>query len=236
MKQPLFHTEAFNLMGIRPVCSPERLKLIAEKETEMNRRFPLSLRELYAVEKIEEWFESQNGDQLVPLQRLELETREYWEHELGLRFLNVPSNMQANEGICFFVECQGCWSWWVLLNGSEDPPVIVESLFDEAQILVCDKLSDFIFAYAWDQSIMDSPSFQTGDYTSEKEFLRLLRNRCEEKPTTRLASTVHRYRFGYKDCRLFLFEETCQIFIASENEKSKNELMTMLQPFVTWDT
>lgn len=236
MKQPLFHTEAFNLMGIQPVYSLERLKLIAEKEREMNRRFPPSLRELYAVEGVEEWFGSRNADKLVPLQRLELETREYWEHELGLRFLNIPSNMQASEGIYFFIECQGCWSWWILLNGAEDPPVIVESLFDEAQILACDKLSDFILACAWDLSIMDSPSFQTGRYESEQAFLRLLRNRCVEKPTTRLASTVHRYRFRYKDCRLFLFEETCQIFIAAENEESKNEWMTMVKPFVIWDT
>jgi len=234
-KYPLFHAEAFKLMGIQPVFSPERLKWITEKETAMNRRFPQSFRELYATENVEEWFASRNWDQMVPLQQLELETRKYWECELGLRFLNVPPHMQAHEGIHFFTECQGCWSWWILLNGAEDPPVIVESLFDEAQILACDKLSDFIFACAWDHSIMDSPFFQSGCYTSEKEFLVFLRNRCVEKPTTRLTSTEHRYRFECKNGRLFLFEETGQIFFAAENEESKNEWMTILKPFVAWD-
>ncbi|UWE04876.1 hypothetical protein [Laceyella sacchari] len=230
-----FHTESFKLMGISPVYSPHRLQLIAEREREINRTLPPALKELYAVEGVEEWFENGNGDQLVPLQRIELETREYWELELGLTFLNLPDNMKANEGIYFFIECQGCWSWWVLLNGTEDPPVIVESLYDEAQILACEKLSDFIFANAWDVSLMDSPSFQAGEYPCEEAFLQILRDQCVDKPTTRLASTIHRYRFGYQGCRLLLFEETGQLFMSADHEEAKNELMELINPFVQWD-
>jgi hypothetical protein len=45
----------------------------------------------------------------------------------------------------------------VLLTGDEDPPVIVECLEENAQILACEQLSDFIFACAWDLSLKDRP-------------------------------------------------------------------------------
>jgi hypothetical protein len=56
----------------------------------------------------------------------------------------LAAHFQADEGIPFFIECQGCWCWWVLLTGDEDPPVIVECLEENAQILACERLSDFI--------------------------------------------------------------------------------------------
>ncbi|SFJ54323.1 hypothetical protein [Thermoflavimicrobium dichotomicum] len=228
-----YHTEALKLMGIPAVLSMKRLELIEEMERKFKRKLPSSFRELYAVEGVEEWFEQHNWDQLVPLQRLELETRKFWEEELQLKFLDIPVNMTADEGIPIFIECQGCWTWWVLLTGSNDPPVIVESLEDDAQILACERLSDFIFANVWDRAIRGN--LITGTYEQEQKFLCYLRTHFDEKPATRLTATVNRYRFGFQDCKMLLWDETCQFFLSADSEETQEKVLRLIEPFVKLD-
>ncbi|MDN4595126.1 hypothetical protein [Polycladomyces subterraneus] len=198
------------------------------------RRLPIALKELYAVNGLEEWFSRKNRDRIEPLQVLMVETREYWQEEMGLTFEGIPQHLQADEGIPFFIECQGCWCWWVLLTGNEDPPVIVECLEENAQILACERLSDFIFACAWDLTINDRPFVIQGEYHNESEFLAWLRNKWEEKPRTRLSSSIRRYRFGKKDRRLLLWEETRQFFLSADTKTSGEEALRQMEPFAKY--
>lgn len=230
--QTRFHFEAVNLIGLSPEISADRWREVEEKERELQRRLPLALKELYAVNGLEDWFSRESRDRIEPLARLTVENREYWEEEMGLTFRGIPAHLQANEGIPFFIECQGCWWWWVLLTGDDDPPVIVECLEENVQILACERLSDFIFACAWDFSLMDRPFFVQGEYGREIEFLIWLRNNWEERPGTRLSSSVHRYRFGKKDRRLLLWDETGQFFLSADTKSSGEEALRQINPFV----
>jgi hypothetical protein len=81
---------------------------------------------------------------------------------------------------------------------------------------------------------MDRPFFVQGEYGREMEFLKWLRNNWEEKPGTRLSSSVHRYRFGKEDWRLLLWDETGQFFLSADTKSSVEEALREIHPFAKY--
>jgi hypothetical protein len=94
--QTRFHFEAVNLIGLSPEISADRWREVEEKERELQRRLPLALKELYAVNGLEDWFSRESRDRIEPLARLTVENREYWEEEMGLTFEGMMGQIIFN--------------------------------------------------------------------------------------------------------------------------------------------
>jgi hypothetical protein len=102
----LFHQSTFDLLGIEPHVSEQRLAMIAEREQICGISFPKSIREWYSIEGVEALFsENTNEDDLTDL------------NELG-----DLSDVQQGY-LCVATENQAVIAWYVKLEGSDDPPV-----------------------------------------------------------------------------------------------------------------
>jgi hypothetical protein len=109
-----YHSASFDLLGVEPKPSPAREALLAEREKVLGIAFPPSLREWYALpgsEKI--LLECSNRDPAVPLEKLGTD------QEVRHRVIR------------FQVENQGVAAWYVRLDGSANPSVVVQSEYYE---------------------------------------------------------------------------------------------------------
>jgi len=103
-----YHAAAFRVLGRTPRVSEEALQLIERREAETGLRFPASVREWYSLEGAAELL-ADNCEESDPVPLDQLGSQE--EAELG--WLRVMSDRD------------GVASWYVRLDGSDDPPVDV---------------------------------------------------------------------------------------------------------------
>ncbi|MBA4492934.1 SMI1/KNR4 family protein [Paenactinomyces guangxiensis] len=237
MKHLVYHEKALKLMNVLPIFSEKQAGLFEEKEKQFGRRLPEALRELYSVEGIVEWYGLRNQDFLHPLERLEPPVHL---DAVELEIQGVPKKKPGNEAINFFVENQDCCSWAILLNASEDPPVIMHDYWEGKGEYVCERLSTFIYTYAWDALLCDSPYCMQGvsPSVSGQKLARLRRLFKEEPPTYEQSDFWTNYRFYDQDWRVLLENkpQQCHWWIAAGNKDSQMALIQELEPFtVEWD-
>jgi hypothetical protein len=105
-----YHQATFDLLGTKPRVSKRALRLIERREAALGITLPASLREWYSLQGAEAiLLEHSNDDRPVPLA------------ELGTAH-------EVRHGVLKFQdENQGVAAWYVRLDGSDDPPVDVES-------------------------------------------------------------------------------------------------------------
>jgi hypothetical protein len=145
-----FHAEALEQMGIKPVFSDERLRLLEEWEKKHQRALPAALKELYALEGIEEWFEETGQDFLVPLSKLSVHD---WSNVKVVECAGLSLDDLKKGTVHFLTENQWVNTWEVLLDGSDDPPVLVNLESQECWI-TSPCLSDFFLAAVWDHALL----------------------------------------------------------------------------------
>lgn len=103
-----FHAHVFRLMGRAPRVSEAAARLIERREAETGLRFPASVREWYSLEGAVELL-ADNCEESDPVPLGQLGSPE----EARLGWLHVMSDRD------------GVASWYVRLDGSDDPPVDV---------------------------------------------------------------------------------------------------------------
>jgi hypothetical protein len=144
-----YHQRALEVMGIEPVFSEERIRILEEWEREYQRALPAALKELYALEGLEEWFRETNQDWLEPIDHLYI--KDWSEYsEIECKGLSLEDLRQGT--VHFFSENQYVVIWEVLLDGSDDPPVVIDSY--GVWMIACPRLSDFFLAVAWDHALL----------------------------------------------------------------------------------
>jgi hypothetical protein len=130
-----YHRTALEMLGAEPRPSPERLRLIAERERACGVPFPPSVVEWFALEDAAALFhDNSNHDRLEPLESLgdPAETRQGY--------------------LCVAVENQGVVAFYVRLDEGDDPPVYdnndefhQEDLSRIAWNRLWDSFSNFVF-------------------------------------------------------------------------------------------
>lgn len=101
-----YHHAIFDLLGVAPAPSPERLAAVEARERLCGVRFPESVRAFYAAARADTLFEENSGNQLIPLEEFgdPAETAQGW--------LRVA------------LENQAVVAWYVRLDAGDDPPVL----------------------------------------------------------------------------------------------------------------
>jgi len=138
-----FHERAAGLLPARPAFDPNRAEVLRRREQRLGISIPTSVREWYSLEdSVNLWGRYTNDDCPVPI------------NELGepVDWVDPPRDL-VREGLLLICrENQGVASWAVRLDGTDDPPVVVEvdSWPDPNWIPCADRFSTFLFCQFWD--------------------------------------------------------------------------------------
>jgi hypothetical protein len=186
-----YHSSVFRVLGRTPRVSEEALRLIERREEENGLRFPASVREWYSLEGAMELL-ADNCEESDPVPLDQLGSPE--EAELG--WLRVMSDRD------------GVASWYVRLDGSDDPPVDVCD--DDAQPpfdLTRTPWSSTFGVYVYDLVSSEAVGgrrlglqLDAKDERPDESDLARLRERMEEGPRTAGdADRLTTYRFFNAD-------------------------------------
>jgi hypothetical protein len=157
MRRVSYHQSVFDLLDLRPRISAEARASIEACEARSGRRLPAAVRDWYSTENVV------LADELPP--EAEETPDEPWDDSLWYDYSNMdhPEPLTAvleqftqrsrgepsPEGpdlIRVMGENQGCCSWYIRLDGSENPPVVVDHDFEGREwFQVADRFSGFVF-------------------------------------------------------------------------------------------
>ena len=108
-----YHHATFDLMGKKPQVSQRAVEALAKRERALGITFPASLKEFYSLRGASKILEDHSN-----------EDRAVLVDELG-------DPAEVERGVLKIQdENQGVGAWYVRLDGSDDPPVVVELEFD----------------------------------------------------------------------------------------------------------
>ncbi len=140
-----YHRETCRLLDIAPGISSENVAEIQRREAAIGISIPESLKEWYGIENSVQILQQySNCDVLVPLERIG-EPVEHWYGASHRDFVQ--------QGLLWISrESQGVANWAVELDGTQDPPVLVEvdSAPNEIWELHARTFSDFVLSRVWD--------------------------------------------------------------------------------------
>jgi hypothetical protein len=207
-----FQAATFELIGIGPRLSRTALALWKRRERACGITFPASVREWYTF----------GGPKLGR----HIGCGRRTDYMLSLRELGEPISDWYGKPNADFVhaglllvicENQGVCNWAVVLDGSEDPPVVVEvDSSDKAKSLAkirwercAASFSLFLQSRAWDHGhSLRHPRLAlcAHDAPLTPRDLRLLRATFSEGPQTFGHPGVKNYRFYAEDCSLIIWD------------------------------
>jgi len=140
-----YHQRALYLLPEEPGFSAANAAILDKRERYMRRSFPAAVREWYTLEGSVELLRTySNSDNPVPLEELGRPVDDWYE--------SGPRNLVADSLLWFMWENQGVCNWAVRLDGTADPPVVVERDSGPHEVWqpAADSFSDFVFCQIWD--------------------------------------------------------------------------------------
>jgi hypothetical protein len=176
-----FHHGTFELLGTQPQTSTAALGELESTERRLGMRLPPAVREWYSYDDaLSILAANSNDDPPIPM------------HELAL------AESMAGRLIPIRRENQGVCTWAVLLDGSDDPPVLVEVDSDGTVWQPCaKKFSTYVYTCVWDYHVvLRQPALaqaQNGPLTPQA--LQALQGLFDERPRTFGWPGSAQYRF-----------------------------------------
>jgi hypothetical protein len=145
-----YHQNTFDLLNRRLLVSPKLLRQLERREQKGGKRLPLSLRQWYCLDEA-----------MATLKQYSNE-----DHPVGLSSIVAdfvraarPQTPDRQRYALLMKENQGCCYWFVHLNGSEDPPVVLgdyrrahgERTRDVEANPCTATFSEFVFLWVWER-------------------------------------------------------------------------------------
>ncbi len=206
--QPQYHARALALAGLTAETSPDAVAAIDRFAAVRGFPLPASVRQWYSLAAGHE-----------TLRRFSNEDRVYAAHELGRPERYWPDGDPDRERewdpvaerqlLPFMIENQGGCSWAVVLDGSDDPPVMIS--FDDLEpddewTMLTASFSDLVYTRIWDHQAMCGARTLRAPVASFDPAARAgLGTQLEQRPAD---SDGQRYRFaGSADDQRVLLEK-----------------------------
>ena len=221
---PRFHQAALELIITKPGFSDTNARILAERERISGRSFPAAVREWYSFDRSVELLQAySNCDWPVPLDRLGAPA-ENW-YGAG------PRDFLQGNLLWFMTENQGVCNWAVKLDGSDDPPVMVEvdSAPNDRWRQLTASFSEFIFCQIWDHPPFLQCCAQEGDLAPQD--LQLLNRQFASGPITRVWPGSFNRRFSSADGRVLIWssdEHGADWFLFANGEARMENLLRSL--------
>lgn len=217
-----YHARSFELLGIQPCISASATDALARVEETIGRALPASIREWYAQQDAcRLLLEYSNGDpplDIVQLGEPLCDTHGGGPHDLLLRDL-LPFRFE-NQGVCV---------WAVQLNGSEDPPVVVDR---DTQFKIwqpcASSFSEHVYTCVWDYALvlLRDLLIQAQHGPVSREALAFLKEHFVPGPVTTGWPGDTQYRFSRGDQRILIWStgKSADWWLAADSEDSLREL------------
>lgn len=213
-----YHAKALQLVGAIPKVAPETENALAAVEGRIGRNLPASLREWYSLNgACELLYSYSNSDPPVALADLGRD---------GLVGGDLLILRHENQGVC---------SWAVWLNGSDDPPVLVDydTAFQTYQPCA-NTFSEYIRACLWDWGLVlkNALLIQAQNAPISDEALAFLRSKFKAEVETSGWPADTQYRFSSSDQRILIWagRDQADWWLAGDSGDSVARLAKML-----WD-
>lgn len=225
-----YHQATFDLTGEKPVASSRAIEAIARFEHIKGLSLPTSVKEWYTLENAQNILSRYPPAGAVHSAEQLGDPESYWSnrafHEIDLLKQGLLLIMAEIQNICF---------WAILLNGEDDPSVVVsKELKPFATWHLCaETFSVFVYTCVWDSLVINPEDQMPGC----KEFLlptelEFLHERFQEGPRTCTFPGVVDHRF-FSDNQRILIQEAGQqaswYFAADSDEALKQLVEQVLQ-------
>lgn len=198
----LYHEAALKFISPKPVISEASTKVLADRERALGICFPESIRAWYSLDgAVEILKRCSNEDHPVSLEKLG-EPAERW-YGAGTRDLlskSLPWIMAENQGVC---------NWAVQLDGTKDPPVVVEvnTAPNEQWLPYAERFSEFIFSWIWDH-LPRAAFCEAQELDLSSADLEFLRAQFESRSVTYSWPGDSNHRFESPDGRILIWQGT----------------------------
>ncbi|MFF5233310.1 SMI1/KNR4 family protein [Dactylosporangium sp. NPDC000521] len=225
LTQPQYHARSLALAGRTAETSPDAVAAVDRFAAVRGLPLPASVREWYSLAAGQE-----------TLRAFSNEDRVYAAHELGRPERYWPGGEPDEERewdpvaerqlLPFMIENQGVCYWAVMLDGSDDPPVMIS--FDDLEptdewTMLSASFSDLVYARIWDhQAMCGERTLRAPVASFDPATWAGLGTQLEERPAD---SNSQRYRFaGSADDQRVLLEKDawgptgqCYLWAASDD-------------------
>jgi hypothetical protein len=194
-----FHSQTLALLPSPLPWSERNAQLLATREKSLELRWPASVREWYALEGATGALRTySNDDKPIPLEELG-EPFEDW-YGRGHR------DFRSERLLVFMHENQGVCSWAIRLDGSEDPPVVVQlgSRPREDWLPLARSFSEFLYCQIWDYSLRGA-ACESQEPELDEAKLQFLRTSFREEPRTYGWPGSTNYRFSAPTGRILIW-------------------------------
>jgi hypothetical protein len=228
-----FHSKTFELLGREPEHSNDSAKLLDQVEKRIGNSLPPSVREWYEIEGACQILKQySNCDR--PLEIAELgepcgDTSDGGPHDLLTR--NLLLFKWENQGVC---------AWAINLDGSDDPPVVVDVDTQFRKWQHCaDSFSQYVHTCVWDYALVmqsapsDSLLVQAQNQPLSEHALDFLRANFQSELMTYGWPGQSQYRFFDGDQRILIWagQDQADWHLIADNEESLGRLITRVAPF-----
>src|SRR5262245_36142444 len=195
-----YHRRAVGLPPKAQRFSESAHELLQQREEQLGVRFPASVREWYCLDGAVGLLERySNDDWLVDVERLG-EPFDNW-HGRG------PRDFLSENLLLFMHENQGVCNWAIKLDGTPDPPVVVEvDTAAAGKWLPCaDHFSTFVWCQIWDHSQL-AVGEQAQEAELSKHDLALLKASFPQLATTFGWPGNVNYRFATEAASILIWD------------------------------
>ncbi len=227
-----FHTKTFALLGIEPSVSPSAVELLDQVEKRIGRPLPASVREWYELRGAYRLLlEHSNDDPPVDISHFGEPARD----SRG----GGPHDLIARDLLLFRWENQAVCTWAICLDGSDDPPVVVDVDTQFSTWTRCaDSFSQHVYSWVWDYALIMGPShsndllIQTENLLFSENALDFVDNHFQAELVTYGWPGATQYRFFSEGQRILIWvdEGYATWFLAASSEDALMNLVSKLGP------
>lgn len=223
-----FHERAFTLHQRAWKVRPDAEATIGAIERRLQCALPAAVREWYSLENCDETMRGWSNE----------------DHPISSDKLGVPLRGDGGWGpeqdwlkkglLPLLVENQSCAVWAVALDGTDDPPVLVDNGTEGGMwVRYADSFSEFIYVQAWDALVMSSEFLAFAGFGPLSESaLSGLNSQCRAVPMTHGWPDKDGCRFEAGDQRVLIWSGETQAYwyVSAGTEESLEKLIRSLGP------
>jgi hypothetical protein len=227
-----YHSDTLKLIGVEPQKSDDSGEALAQVEARIRRPLPASVREWYELEDACEILRAySNAD--PPLEIADLGKVDKYTDGEG------PHDLLSRHLLLFKRENQGVCAWAIHLNGTDDPPVVVDVDTQFRSWVPCaDSFSQYVYSCVWDHSQVIQNTYsedlllQAQNRPLSKEALEFLRVHFQAELVTYGWPGEMQYRFLNGDQRILIWANPKQADwqIVADSEQSLARLVALVAP------
>jgi hypothetical protein len=215
-----FHARTFAMAGATPALSQAAVRLLEERERECSLTFPAAVREWYMFDGPGLGLKIGCGptaDTMVPVRGLGRPFSDWW-HDDPTKPHRLDEFVQAGL-LEIMIENQGVCTWAVRLDGSDDPPVVVEvdsqgSAARPAEVRwepCAESFSTFMYCRAWDYGSLAEEPLALGASAQDSALapgdLAFLQSHFSEGPRTHGHPGATNYRFFTGNSKILIWDQ-----------------------------